>query len=137
MIPSADGLRINLVCTVLITETNPEDISIHWSGAGLRSIWVQQSSISQKGNEYERTLFFDPWIDVHAGDYICRVMINETKCAVEKSITLEGILNSYLQIYCIYVQSYLDIHNVYFKYKLSSCNKQGWSSTPSCTNTNT
>jgi len=82
-----DGLRMNLVCTVL----SDVEASIHWSGVGLKSMWVHQSSVSRQANKCRRRLSFKPWLDVHAGEYTCHVTMKNSHCRVEKNITVASM----------------------------------------------
>ena len=103
-----DGYKMNLVCTV---STNIEtNVAIHWRGVGPKSMWVHQSSVSQKANKYSRQLLFRPWLDVHAGEYTCMVMMDDTQCKVEKSISVESTFCMCNRItviehcYCVFYQ---------------------------------
>ena len=94
-VPGIDCFRMHLTCTVLINHTNDSTnvkVDLHWSGVGLKSMWIQQSSVSQQGNKYERKLMFDPWLDVHAGLYTCHVMMKDSNCTtIDKNITLQSV----------------------------------------------
>ena len=104
-----DGYRMNLVCTV---STNIEtNVAIHWRGVGLKSMWVHQPSVSRQANKYSRQLSFRPWLDEHAGEYTCMVMMKDTLCRVDKNISVEStfcVCNHCIDIrehcYCVFYQ---------------------------------
>ena len=67
---------------------------MRWSGVGLQqSLWVKQSNISRQEDYIKRTLYFEPWLDLHAGEYTCSLVIrNVDNCyfMMNKTIEIKG-----------------------------------------------
>ena len=98
------GYRMKLVCAVFTNiETDPANVAIRWSGMGLKSMWVHQSSVSHQADKYQRQLSFRPWLDIHAGQYTCHVMMKDSQCTVEKTITV-GSMYVFISVVIVFGQ---------------------------------
>ena len=76
--PLVDGITMKLTCTALIDSNYSVTrfIDMQWTGLGLhKSLWVKQLEIKKRQYGFERTLYFDPWLDSHAGVYTCRLIM--------------------------------------------------------------
>ena len=71
-----DGFRMHLTCLASINDSNLISfVDMKWSGLGMKSLWVNQSDIKKHDNTIKRELFFEPWLDLHAGEYTCHVLV--------------------------------------------------------------
>ena len=89
--PLVDGITMKLTCTALIDANNSlvRFVDMQWSGPGLnKSLWVKQSGMKKQQYEFERTLHFDPWLDSHAGEYTCRIIMKDKD---DKTFTIDKI----------------------------------------------
>ena len=98
-----DGYRMHLTCsTSKSNNTAIAYVDMRWSGMGLRSLWVKQSEVKKQNDYIERKLFFEPWLDQHAGEYTCHltvkvnnshtVTVNKTIYSVVSAIILFGYI---------------------------------------------
>ena len=120
-----DGYRMHLTCMASKSSDNAITyVDMKWSGVGLlQSLWVQNSDVKKQNNDYiERKLFFEPWLDQHAGDYTCHVIVkdNNRTFTVNKTYTVSG---KYHNIYgykvnevCIHVGIYVHTYILYNSY---------------------
>ena len=89
-----DGYRMHLIC--LNSKSSNDAIAyvdMSWSGMGLRSLWVKQSDVKKQNDYIERKLFFEPWLDQHAGEYTCHLTVkvnNSHTVTVNKTYLLSG-----------------------------------------------
>ena len=90
-----DGYRMHLTC--LASKSNNITIAyvdMKWSGTGLlQSLWVKQSDVKKQNDQIERKLFFEPWLDLHAGEYTCHLTIkddNNDTFTVKKTYIVSG-----------------------------------------------
>ena len=74
-----DGYRMHLTCAVSLSNDDLTPyIDMTWSGLGLlQSLWVQQSNVKKYNAYIERKLLFEPWLDLHAGEYTCNLAVKD------------------------------------------------------------
>ena len=90
--PKVDALNTKLLCTVLISK-NFKVVDIHFTGIGLKSIWVTQFKIRREKGYMKRSLLFIPWLDIHTGEYTCHLVIkykNNSITTMNKTLTMDG-----------------------------------------------
>ena len=94
-----DGYRMHLTCST--SKSNNSAIAyvdMRWSGIGLRSLWVKQSDVNKQNDSIERKLFFEPWLDQHAGEYTCHltVKVNNSHTATANNSHTVTVNKTYL-----------------------------------------
>ena len=74
-----DGYRMHLTCMASISNKYLTSyVDMTWSGMGLQqSLWVEQSGSKKEEGYIERKLLFEPWLDLHAGEYTCKLVIKD------------------------------------------------------------
>ena len=90
-----DGYRMHLTCLASKPSNNIITyVDMKWSGVGLlQSLWVQNSNVKKQNSDHiERKLFFEPWLDRHAGEYTCHVILkhNDHIFTMNKTYTVSG-----------------------------------------------
>ena len=89
-----DGYRMHLTCLASKSSNNTITyVDMKWSGVGLlQSLWVQNSDVKKNNDHIEQKLYFEPWLDQHAGDYTCHVTLkdNNHTFTVNKTYTVSG-----------------------------------------------
>ena len=89
-----DGYRMHLICSNSKSSNDAiAYVDMSWSSMGLRSLWVKQSDAERQDDYIERKLFFEPWLDQHAGEYTCHLTVkvnNSHTVTVNKTYILSG-----------------------------------------------
>jgi len=91
-----DGYKMCLTCVASISSNKLTNYvaDMKWSGVGLQqqSLWVHQYHTKIQDDRIERKLLFNPWLDSHAGEYTCHLVIkNNSILTVKKSIMVRGM----------------------------------------------
>ena len=69
-----DALMMSLTCTVTVGQNNSDLYDIRWNGMALKhSSWIHQSNVSKYGDNIEKKLVFEPWLNSFAGEYTCHL----------------------------------------------------------------
>ena len=91
-----DALRMSLKCTATVGKNNLAKYDMTWSGMDLEhSLWIKQSHVTKQGDNIERTLLFMPWLNSHAGEYTCYLVIRNYPDILmhNKSYAIQGTHN--------------------------------------------
>ena len=86
-----DGYRMYLTCVASVNSSHRVDM--RWSGKAFpQSLWIQQAHVMRQGDYIERKLIFKPWLDFHAGEYTCNLIVkdNKFKFTVKKTTVVNG-----------------------------------------------
>jgi len=96
-----DALRMSLKCTATVGKNNLARYDMKWSGVhSEHSLWIQQSHITKKGDNIERSLTFKPWLDLLAGEYTCHLVVKNHPSTMmhNKSYVISGMYVMYVVI---------------------------------------
>ena len=89
-----DALVMSLKCTATVGKNNLAKYDMTWSGMDLEhSLWIKQSHVTKQGDNIERTLLFMPWLNSHAGEYTCHLVIRNYPDIImmhNKSYVIQG-----------------------------------------------
>ena len=89
--PLIDAIAMQLTCTASVGWNLDDFVDMKWTGPGLqRSLWIEQADLVKHKNCFERTLQFRPWLDTHAGEYTCHLIMKNNNNSVYQSIKVKG-----------------------------------------------
>ena len=89
-----DALMMSLTCTVTVGKNISDLYDIRWNGTALKhSLWIQQSDVSKHGDNIEKKLIFEPWLNSFAGEYTCHLFKKNNLHSVlyNKSYVISGM----------------------------------------------
>jgi len=108
-----DALRTSLKCTATVGKNNLVRYDMKWSGVrSEHSLWIQQSHVTKKGDDIERSLIFKPWLDSLAGEYTCHLVLKNHPSAMmhNKSFTISGMFvhtYNYTHVTAVFLHTYI------------------------------
>lgn len=93
-----DGFTMCMICMASVIKGNSTyHVDMRWSGVGLQqSLWVNQLQVMRHRNCIVRKLCFSPWLDSHAGEYTCHVVMKDDVnfiIILNKTCTVNGMLH--------------------------------------------